>query len=76
MIKNTYMDRAPHIPQEWRDEFDAAAARPFHVRMRYAFVHTYKPVLDNEPYRSWESTADYRRWCNEHLPDWLGYGTD
>ena len=20
--------------------------------------------------------AEYRRWCNEHLPDWLGYGTD
>ena len=33
-------------------------------------------VLDDEPYRSWESTAEYRRWCNEHLPDWLGYGTD
>ncbi len=76
MIQHTGMDRAPDIPQAWRDEFDAAAARPFHVRMRYAFVHTYKPVLDDEPYRSWESTADYRRWCNTHLPDWLGYGTD
>ena len=42
-------DRAP-IPQDWRDEFYAAAARPLHVRMRYAFIHTYKPVLDDEPY--------------------------
>ena len=75
MIHNTCMDRAP-IPQEWRDEFDAAAARPFSVRMRYAFVHTYKPVLDDAPYRSFDSTAEYRRWCAENLPDWLGYGTD
>ena len=53
----------------WRDEFDAAAARPLDLRLRYAFVHTYKPVLDDQPYRSFESTADYRRWCNENLPD-------
>ncbi len=72
--KLAWIDRA--VPQEWRDAFDAAAARPFHVRMRYAFVHTYKPVMDDKPYRSWESTAEYRRWSNENLPDWLGYGTD
>lgn len=44
--------------------------------MKYAFFHTYKPVLDDEPYRSFETTADYRKWCNENLPKWLGYGTD
>ena len=75
MIHNTHMDEQP-IPQEWRDEFDAAAARPFHVHMRYAFIYTYKPVMDDARYRSWESTADYRRWCNENLPDWLGYRSD
>ena len=75
MIHNTPMKPAP-IPPAWRDEFDAAAARPLQVRMRYAFVHTYKPVMDDAPYRSWESTADYRRWCAENVPSWLGYGTD
>ncbi len=75
IIDNTHMNRVP-IPPAWRDEFDAVAARPFRVRMRYAFVHTYKPGMDDEPYRSWESTADYRRWCAENLPPWLGYGTD
>lgn len=64
------------IDREWRAEFDAAAARPLKVRLRYTFVHTYKPVLDDEPYRSFDSTAAYRRWCNENLPDWLGYGSD
>ena len=63
------------IPQEWREEFEAAARRPLPLRMRYAFIHTYKPVLDDAPFRAWNSTADYRRWCEENLPGWLGYGS-
>ena len=47
-----------HQPQ-WRAEFDAARARPFELHMKYAFIHTYKPVLDDEPYRSFETTEDY-----------------
>jgi len=42
--------------------------------MRYAFIKTYKPVLDDAPYRSFETMEDYRRWCEANLPDWLGYG--
>lgn len=67
-------ETADAIPQEWREEFEAAARRPLRVRMRYAFIHTYKPVLDDAPFRSWDSTAEYRRWCESNLPDWLGYG--
>jgi hypothetical protein len=62
------------IPPQWRAEFEAAARRPLEQRMRYAFIRTYKPVLDDAPFRAWDSTADYRRWCEENLPDWLGYG--
>lgn len=62
------------IPREWREEFEAAARRPLAQRVRYAFVKTYKPVLDDASYRSWDSTADYREWCERHLPSWLGYG--
>ena len=43
------------------------------MRMRYAFIRTYKPVLDDAPYRSFDSMEDYRRWCEENLPVWLGY---
>ena len=64
----------PPIPREWREEFEAAARRPLALRMRYAFIHTYKPVLDDAPFRAWDSTADYRRWCEKNLPGWLGYG--
>jgi hypothetical protein len=62
------------IPHEWLEEFEAAAKRPLATRFRYSFIKTYKPVLDDASYRSFESTAEYRRWCEEHLPDWLGYG--
>jgi hypothetical protein len=62
------------IPSDWLAEFEAAARRPLETRFRYAFIHTYKPVLDDVPFRAFDSTADYRRWCEENLPDWLGYG--
>lgn len=62
------------IPAEWLAEFEAAARRPLETRFRYAFIRTYKPVLDDAPFRAFDTTADYRRWCEDNLPDWLGYG--
>ena len=59
---------------EWEAEFEAAARRSLRTRLRYAFIHTYKPVLDDASYRSFERTADYRQWCEENLPSFLGYG--
>jgi hypothetical protein len=58
----------------WFEEFAAAARRPLATRLRYAFIKTYKPVLDDAPYRSFETLAEYRAWCEANLPSWLGYG--
>lgn len=52
-----------NIPSDWLEEFEAAARRPLELRMRYAFIHTYKPVLDDAPYRSFDTMAEYRQWC-------------
>jgi hypothetical protein len=60
--------------RRWIEEFEAAARRPLRLRFRYAFVRTYKPVLDDAAFRAFDTTADYRRWCEENLPSWLGYG--
>ncbi len=60
--------------QEWIRDFEAAAKRSLEQRLNYAFIHTYKPVMDDEPFRSFDTMASYRRWCEEHLPRWLGYG--
>jgi hypothetical protein len=59
---------------EWRSEFEAAARRPLSQRFKYAFIKTYKPVLDDARFRAFDTTAEYRSWCEENLPTWLGYG--
>ena len=68
------LEETPAIPADWLAEFEAAARRTLEVRMRYSFIHTYKPVMDDARYRSFETMEDYRRWCEENLPSWLGYG--
>ena len=60
----------------WNEEFEAAARRPLKTRFRYAFIRTYKPVLDDAPYRSFDTMAEYRAWCERELPSWLGYGRE
>ncbi len=60
--------------REWDAEFDAAARRSLPVRFRYAFIRTYKPVLDDASYRSFDTMEAYRQWCEANLPGWLGYG--
>ena len=60
---------------DWQD-FEAAARRPIEQHVLNSFVHTYKPVLDDADYRSFDTMAEYRRWCEDKLPDWLGYGRD
>jgi len=62
------------IERQWLEEFEADSQRPLELRMRYSFIRTYKPVLDDASYRSFETMEEYRRWCQENLPDWLGYG--
>ena len=63
-----------NVPADWLEEFEAAARRPLPVRWKYAFIHTYKPVLDDASYRAFDTMEDYRRCCEHNLPDWLGYG--
>ena len=62
------------IPRDWLDDFEAARRRALEVRMRYAFIHTYKPVLDDASYRAFDTLAEYRDWCEKNVPAWLGYG--
>ena len=61
------------IPSEWLAEFEAATRRPLKQRFKYAFIKLDKPVLDDVNYRSRETMEEYRQWCEDNLPDWLGY---
>jgi hypothetical protein len=71
-------DQIPNLDEaqekEWIAEFEASMRRPLAVRMKYSFIKTYKPVLDDATYRSFETMAKYREWCEKNLPSWLGYG--
>jgi hypothetical protein len=72
-LTHEQIDRAA-IPSEWLAEFEAAARRPLAQRWRYAFIRTHKPVLDDGPgFRAFDTTADYRRWCEQSLPRFLGF---
>jgi hypothetical protein len=62
------------VPAEWLADFEAAARRPLAQRFRYAFIKTHKPILDDATFRAFDTTEAYRRWCEENLPPWLGYG--
>jgi hypothetical protein len=73
MLKVETRKPAP-IDPDLLAEFEAAARRPLAQRMKYAFIKTYKPVMDDAKFRSFDTTAEYRKWCEENLPDWLGYG--
>lgn len=60
--------------REWIAEFEAMARRPLPIRVRYGFIHTDKPVLDEAPSRVFDTMQQYRDWCDRELPEWLGYG--
>jgi hypothetical protein len=64
----------PEELREWQAEFAAAARRPFEQRLKYSFIKTYKPVLDDAKSRAFDTMAEYREWCERELPSWLGYG--
>lgn len=67
---------SPEELREWEHEFDAAARRPLKQRFKYAFIRTYKPVMDDARFRAFATTREYREWCESHLPSWLGYGRE
>jgi hypothetical protein len=38
-------------------------------------MNLYSPnKLDDAPFRAFDTTAEYRAWCEANLPSWLGYG--
>jgi hypothetical protein len=56
------------IHGEWLRDFEAAARRLLEQRLNYSFIKTYKPVLDDAPFRAFSTMDEYRRWCKASLP--------
>ena len=59
--------------QLFQEQCERHMKRPVEDRMRFGFYRSYKPVLDDAPYRSFETMAEYREWCHNYLPPYLGY---
>jgi hypothetical protein len=59
---------------DFRQQCERNLQRSVAERMRYGFWYIYKPVMDDAPWRSFDSTAEYRKWCRDNLPKYLGYG--
>ena len=58
----------PEIPADWLAERVAAARRPLKQRFKYAFNKTYKPVLDDADYRSWETMENFGNGARKTCP--------
>ncbi len=58
---------------EFRDQCRRQLRRKLTDRIKYGFCLVYKPILDDAPYRAFETTAEYRAWCDANLPAYLGY---
>lgn len=59
---------------DFRKQCERNLLRSVEQRMHYGFCYVYKPVLDDAEWRSFDSTAEYRQWCRDNLPKYLGYG--
>lgn len=57
----------------FREQCRRQLAWPLKDRIKYGFFRVHKPVLDDAPWRSFNSMAEYRAWCEANLPDYLGF---
>jgi hypothetical protein len=57
----------------FREQCRRQMERPLAARIKYGFYRKHKPVLDDAPWRSFNTTAEYRAWCETNLPEYLGY---
>lgn len=63
---NKFMD-------DFKEQCRRQLERTLEHRIKYGFFRQYKPVLDDAPYRVFDTMKEYREWANENLPRYLGY---
>ncbi len=62
--------------EQLRLNFEDGLFRSVEERIRLGFIQMRLPVIDESPYRIFNTMKEYRKWANENLPKWLGYYTD
>jgi hypothetical protein len=59
----------------WRQQCRRQMQRPLLDCIKFGFDRSYTPALDDAPYRTFSSTAEYRSWRGQNLPELIGYQT-
>lgn len=57
--------------QLWREQCRRQMKRPLSARLKYGFVRVSNRDHTN---RSFATMSEYRAWCEQHQPSYLGYG--
>lgn len=61
------------IMEDFKEQCRRQLERSLEQRLKYGFFRQYKPILDDEPVRIFETMAEYRRWADQNLPEYLGF---
>ncbi|MEW6685831.1 MAG: hypothetical protein AB1393_06455 [Candidatus Edwardsbacteria bacterium] len=61
--------------EQLRLDFQDGLLRSNKERIELGFISMKLPVIDDVPYRTFETMDEYRKWANKNLPKWLGYYT-
>lgn len=58
---------------DFREQCRRQLERSVEDRIKYGFFRQYKPILDDVPFRAFETMAEYRAWADAELPRYLGF---
>ena len=59
--------------QQLKLDFEDGLSRTVKERIELGFIPMKLPIIDEQPYRIFDTIGDYRNWANRNLPKWLGY---
>jgi hypothetical protein len=59
--------------EDFKEQCRRQLERSLAQRLKYGFFRQHKPVLDDAPYRVFETMQEYREWADKNLPRYLGY---
>jgi len=59
--------------EELELSFSDGLSHTIEERIELGFIPMKIPIVDEAPYRIFDSIEEYQRWASENLPKWLGY---
>lgn len=59
--------------EDFKAQYRRQLERSLEQRLKYGFFRQYKLILDDEPYRVFDTMKEYREWADANLPRYLGF---